>query len=412
MIKKIAISIISIAVLLIAAYVFYINPNHKSDSQPQKKVNSEQVNKLSEVHQSNSMKPLGVKLDDNTYDLTDMFIKPGDKVRFLNYDGKDRIYLATEDITENSSIKKINIKLYNINNGKVEKYISIEKKSRIYNFLPMGDNGFYIIEETDLSKNKKVFYHIYDSNLNLAKTMDLTNLEKKMHGGLPALSNNGDKIAYIDSGCIYISDLTLKNIQKVYEIGPNRINMLIGFSSISFMEGDKQLAFIGSIYKTDELLPRAFGAVNIDGSAPKYKEHDEISSKIQICKGKTFFLDANTERGKSSTGKVFLLDNIDNSINEYNMIDKNESQSAYISNEGNYIITSLSGKLQNGQKIYRFRIYETKSKKLLREFNTTALKGRYDEIGILGLQINEASNSFYVTYSNGKEQKIYMYKLK
>lgn len=406
--KKLIIFMLILLGITVSTYV--INTNNKNVTQYKDEANSIETNK---INNENADKPYGVKIDNNTKDITSTIINEKDSIRFLHSFDKDKLFVVTEDFIPNNLQRKITIKIFNLLSGKTEKQIDIQGEDELYYFVPLN-NGFYVIEINNPNNDKKMFYHIYDNELNLARTVDLSAIENKIHP-LPTLSNNGDKVVYIDSDnsytSIYTCDLDLNNKKEICKVEYHKTDKLSTFHDVTFMDGDKKVAFIGSIYINEDFSPRAFGTINLDGGDFNYKEHDELSNIIHITKGKTFFLDAETERGKNSSGQVFLVENSTGNINEYNLKDKAESQTAFISDKGNFIVTYLRGKSENNEPIYRLRIYDAKSKNIIKEFDTEFKGEDYLNSSIQRLIISEDNNSIYVAYRIDKISKIYEYKL-
>lgn len=400
-------AVLFIILFIVIILIFFKNIKINNLNESSKKINSDHVNR---INQNMLQQSYGTKVDDNTYDITNILSNKNSGIKYIHNLNKDKMYVATEEAEKDNLHKKIVIRLYNMINGKIEKQIDFEKKSQQYNFISLN-NGFYVIEKTNESADKKVFYHIYDSGLNLIQTIDVSSIENKIHY-LPVLSNGAHKLAYIEKennyDCIYMCDLYLNNKQKICQIKTFQTNKLSNFENIVFMEGDKKIAFVGSIFIKEDIQPKAFGTVDIETGELIYKEHDGINY-IEVINGKTLFSDASMARDKDSSGKVFILNNITGSMDEYNLQDKNESQAANISDKGNYIITFLNGKLLNNEPIYKVRIYNVNSKKCINEFNTTFKGKDYIKCGIRNLSISEDNNCFYMSYKIDEEIRLYKY---
>lgn len=406
--KKICIA----ATMLMACAGIYVYCNFQSNKDVNKINTTTTKNKEKEYEKILSY---GVKIDENTTDITSSEIYKNSNIRFIHNINKEKMIIGYDVSEVNDKNKKVNVKILNLLTGKSEKQIDINFKNSQYYFIPLN-KGFYIIHGNIMGNDNDISYDIYDNELNSVRTIDLSSFQKDIACNEFALSNNGDKIAYIDNksgngSSIYICDLDSKNKQKVYEVKNNKYNTLASFDDIEFTDNDKKIAFIGKINVNDDIWPLAFGSVSISGGEFNYKKHDGISNIIQMAKGKTFFLDAGTERGKKTSGQVFLQDNISNKVEEYVLKDSKESESAYISDKGNFIVTCLRGKSQNNEPIYRFRIYDAKSKKMVKEMDTTFTEKDFSRCRIQKVYICEDSNSIYIAYKFDKEIKLYKYKI-
>ncbi len=407
--KKKLIILIILLLLCIASYGYFkFRGNNKNVNHVNNTI-TKKTNKL-----SNENINYGVTIDKNTNDITSSIIEKNNNIRFLHITDKNKMIMASEISTSSNVDKKVTVKIFNLSSGKTEKQVDIKIENPQYDFVPLN-NGFYVTDVNLMVSDKKVHYHIYDNELNLVRTIDLSDLKNK-ECTMPKLSNSGTNIAYIDTSdgkgsSIYICDLELKNKQKVYEVEYFTPNKPSTFDAISFVDGDKKIAFIGSLYINKDNSSQAFGTVNINGEGFNYKNHDGIHSIIQISKGETFFADAQIERGKDSSGQVFLENVNLNNVREYILKDKNESQYALISDMGNFIVTRLYVTSKNNEPIYRFRIYDTKNKNIIKEFDTIFKGKDYEKCIIQGISICEASNSIYVAYKIDKETKLYQYKL-
>lgn len=398
--------------LCIGIYGYF---NFTKNSKPVNQYNKRSTTVKNTNKENDSNLTYGIKLDDNTRDITSSVIDKDSNIKFIHNFDKDKMIIASDVSIASDKNKKVNVKIFNLSSGKTEKQLEIKLKNPVYNFMPLN-KGFYIIDGNTMKRDETTFYHIYDNELKLEKTVDLSNLVRNVGYKSYILSNNGDKIAYIDDtdskiSSIYICNLDLKNRRKVYEVENNKVNKLANFDDIVFAENDKKIAFIGKIYINGNNWPQAFGTVNINGEEFNYKKHDGVSNIIQVSRGKTFFSDAETERGKDSSGQVFLEDNILNNVEEYSLKDKAESKSAYISDWGNFIVTCLGGKCQNNEPIYRFRIYDSKSKNIIKEMDTVFKEKDFLRCHIQEISICEERNSIYVAYKGDKEIKLYQYKL-
>lgn len=372
----------------------------KPDSKPTANEYNETLNKNT----------YGVKINNETYDITKLVFSQNEHIDFIHNLDKDRLFIAADNRDSNEPNKKFTVKIFNINKGNIEKQISFEKASPLYRFMPLA-KGFYVIEETAFSNDKEVIYHLYDSDLNPKGKIDLTQIVRNTHL-YPAVSNDMSMLAYVETTsktAIYTCDLNLNNKKKIYETEQNHLNQLSFFPNLSFVKGDKKIAFVGNTYISNDIQPTALGVVNIDGGEVTYKEHDGLNNNIQEITGKTFFYDAFADRGKQSSGKVFLLDNTQNTLNEFGLQDCNESQRAVISDEGNFIVTILAGKPQNGQSIYRFRTYDIKTGRIIKEFDFTF---ESKDSGIFDFIANESGNGIYAVCRVDSEMKLYKYALR
>ena len=400
--KTIAIIIMAIASAAVIIAVF-VNSNKGYIEQVKNKMkNKQNISKIS----------YGVNIDSSTNDITSA-VNQGDRVRFLNNFDKDKIFVAVEPAESNEVQKKVIVKIFNLLSGKIEKQIEIKLERKYYNFVLLR-NGFYIIQGNDFIDGNKVIFDIYDKELNLVKTLDLSDLKKEIND-TPVLSNDGKKIAYIrrdnKGESIYVCDLNLKDKQKICEAEYSKKEKLCQFNDIAFTDEDKKIAFVGNIYINDDFIPEVFGTVNVNGEGLNYKEHSETNNVIQVSREKTFFSDAAPKPGKHSSGQVICVDNNKNNIDVYNLKDKDESCAAFISSKNKFIITILYGKSQNNEPVYRFRVYSIKSKNMLKEINTTLKGQQYGKCYTQGFCICEDDNSFCAAYKTNKGTKIYKYKI-
>ncbi len=258
---------------------------------------------------------------------------------------------------------------------------------------------------TDVVDIQQVTSMLMVYNKNLKKVVEL-NLNKISPSGMVNFDANihSKKIAYQaakdNQFVLCVNNLTLDNPKYIYYNG--KIDLI---RSMSFISDDK-IAFVGEKDTKD-----VFGVMEISSGTITANSHDDLSDTIQIFNNTTLFCDRNTEPGKNSSGVVYVLNNQNFSINKISLTDLNESQSAYLSDDGKYIITYLVGQQKNGNVVYRYRVYETATGKKVNEFdyNTDVPIEKADIRNIIGIA---ADNRLIVIYKLNYISYMKQYNLK
>lgn len=412
--RKLVIGILLISLLIGVCYFSVKNKDNISVLNLSDEVNKDSKEQKINANNINVQKEYGIKLDDKTRDITKAFINETERVRFFHIIDGEKALITTEQIESSDNNEGISIKSINLLTGKILKEKAFKKEKANHSFYPLT-YGFYIVEKDDKSTNETLLYHIYDNELNLVKSLNLREIKKMKIHGMPKISNNGDKFAFIKRlgkyDIIYISDLELKAPKEICKVEYYNPNKLSTIEAITFVNGDEKIAFKGSIFKDENSSTKAFGIVNILMGELTYKEQDGIDNVIYTSKEKTLFVDAETERGKDSSGKVWTIDNAKSDIDEYLLQDKNESQKAILSDNGNFIITLLKGKSKADEPSCKFRVYDVKLKKLVQEFDYTFKEKKASNFYVRDFKLCEDTDSIYGVYMFENETKIYEHRL-
>lgn len=413
--KKFVLGILLVSLLIVLGYFCIKNKPNIAVLNPSNNINKDSNEGKSKGKNSHSQKEYGVKLDDTTMDITKTFINETDRVRFFHIVNSEKAFIATEKSQSSGDNNTINIKSINLLTGEVDKEIVLKKEKANHNFYPLT-RGFYIVEKFGMGKDEKLLYHVYDNELKLIKSLDLSDIKKLKINSIPKISNNGDKLAYIKrSGkyeSIYVSGLELISPKEICKVEYYNLNKLSTLEDITFVDGDEKIAFKGSIFKNENLSPKAFGMVSLSTGELTYKEQDGIDNIISTTKEKTLFIDAETERGKDSSGKVWTIENDNSTIDEYMLQDKNESQKAIFSDKGNFIVTLLKGKTKADEPICKFRVYDIKLKKLVHEFDYSFKDAKISSFSVRDFKLCEDNEGIYVVYIFENETKLYEHKVK
>lgn len=217
-----------------------------------------------------------------------------------------------------------------------------------------------VLSGADIKQRSSVF-RIYDQNLEKLFELDTNKIAPF---GITAFGVNPDleKIAYQT----YKDNQNVLCVNNVECTAPQYVTFdgqIDSIQTLSFIN-ENSVAFVG--IKNNEDI---FGTINfVDGSISTYR-HSGISDRIFTSSPKILFSDKKTEINQNSSGIVYTLNREDLKLSKIPLIDSNESQNAYLSCEGDFIITCLVGKQQDGNAAYRYRVYEAASGKMINEFD-------------------------------------------
>lgn len=321
----------------------------------------------------------------------------------------------TEFFVLHSNSGKSMISLYNATENSVTKTgVVTDSDKDVVSAILKGEDIFITVRKmtfsdiqpgTDVVDIQQITSMLTVYNKNLEKVYEL-NLNKISTSGFVNFDANiySKKIVYQTAKdnqyVLCVNNLTLDNPKYIYYNG--KVDLIRSMSFIS----DDVIAFVGEKDTKD-----VFGVIEISSGTITVNRHDDLSDTIQIFNNITLFCDKNTEPGKNSSGVVYVLNNQSFSVNKISLTDLNESQSTYLSDDGQYIITYLVGKQKNGNVVYRYRVYETVTGKKVNEFdyNTDVPIEKADIQNILGMS---DSNILIVIYNLNNITHMKQYNLK
>ncbi len=231
----------------------------------------------------------------------------GDTLYYTSYDGMLNIYASK-------------------NGTDIDNSVSVE-----YNMGRLSTHDEYVSLCTDV--NGKYWAFLFDKDLNLVKSTDLTHvLPKKIWGG-----NIANKIDFDDSKIVYTywdeniteyeircCDWDLKNIKSLCKITDN------GISSISLARDYVAfwLAGYSDAHKTD-----SYGIVDFVGNLSFFRK-DGVSSP-QVSGEVTLWSDQHVDVDKLPSGSVVIFKN--GKFSSFRTVEQSESQFAFLC--GNSILT-------------------------------------------------------------------------
>lgn len=361
-----------------------------------------------------SMSNKGSKDDPQSYDWDGINLPKGSMIYAL-YPISSECYYVVYKIDD-----KYYLCVYDVNTDTIKKQAVISELGFDINSVKsymQGKNLCIASTETKLSGSDKeqrsdsevedqtVIFTVWDSSLNKLVKIDVS---KVVPMGLTPFCINFklDRIAYekyIDGRyTVCVNDLDLQNPRYPIKFGNESVPG--NFSALAYIN-DTTLAFTGEQRKT-----KVFGTIDQDGNI-NLQKHDGISNNICTSLNSTLFSDEHTMYGVLSSGTVYIADNKTGAISAFQVTDKNESQNAFLSDYGNYLITYLEGVQQNDNMIYRFRIYDIKTKKLVKEFDVP-MDIPLGGVTISSLYGSEEFNTLTLVYRIETKSRIEQYALK
>lgn len=303
------------------------------------------------------------------------------------------------------------IMIYDFKTNKVIKEIKINKVEG-QRFYATEDGICRIITGAD---NKS---EVYDNKLNFIKNVDLskiTNIDGFREG---IISNDFKTIGFIENDIkysyLYTSDadysnknciLKIKNsVDKPYDLG--------GITDLGFNDSKDKIVFLGYTYPQtgyDVESVQCFGSIDLN--TKKIIKYTGNKVEIQLSTKNMLVSDMDVEYKKLSSGKVNIVD-FKGKKTEYTLKDNNESENAFISRGGKYIVTFYQvDKSKTKDYPVIIRVYDVETKKMIKEINTT-FNGNYINNSLNNkdsIAINENLKKIYINYWDEKKQSIYDY---
>ena len=244
------------------------------------------------------------------------------------------------------------------------------------------EEGYCVVgtEFTESQRITKACY--YNKNLDIVQEFNLNEVlgEPYIPVQRIAVAKTGKKIAYATSKELFIYDLDKKEKLILLNLGSENTEANKGLtilSVIAFFDKDTKLAFIGTGFEEKgENEQTTVGTISADGSVIVNEKadllrlrHMEVTDDYIIFSENTY----PTNTGEPA-GKVIIIDNATGQILRHTLQDKNEGSNVFLSEKGKYFMTYL----QNGDKELIYRIYDTKTGKLMKEMKQE-FEGKTDE---------------------------------
>lgn len=313
--------------------------------------------------------------------------------------GKERTpYLAIYDFKTNKVLKTTEI-------SKVE-------KQRFYT----TKNGICRIVLKPESKTE-----IYDKELNYIKDADLSPIAPLGEFRKGTISDDFTKIAFIENNkgysYLYVSNLDYSSKELIVKF-KQAIDKPYDVSDITYMgfnEAKDKVLFLGTTYpKTGYDIEgiQCFGLIDLN--TKKIVSYPANKVEIQLSSRNMLISDLDVSYRSATSGKVNILDFHGNKT-EYMLKDNKESQNAFISPNGNYIVTFLAvdeEKTENYPVI--IRVYNVNTKEVVKEIKTS-FSGNHIHNSLNNkdsISINENIGKIYINYWDNEKQTIYEYDFK
>lgn len=251
----------------------------------------------------------------------------------------------------------------------------------------------------------------FDSKLKVAQTLNVNAAFKADNVNISPenidISSDGLMLSCCINGKLQIYNLNTKDISTIIDLSSNTSSGLCGMYNLKFVNKNKSIAFYGEEAITDRTQVSVFGMIDLDGDNLKYFENKDIDSFIQSSDKYAFFDETNFPYGEKSNGKVYGISYETKSQMTFELIDKNESQKAFISKNGDMIVT-VEEYNSNGKPLYKYRVYNSETMRLLNEFDAYFEDKDFTTSSVFDLSISSDNNNFIVLYlQNGKT---YLYK--
>jgi|GEM_PF-4355981 len=313
--------------------------------------------------------------------------------------GKERTpYLAIYDFKANKVLKTIET-------SKVERQRFYTTKNGICRIILKPEN------KTE----------IYDKELNYIKDADLSEIAPLGEFRQGAISDDFTKIAFVendkDYSYLYVSNLDYSNKELIVKF-KQAIDKPYDVSDITYMgfnEAKDKALFLGTTYpKTGYNVEgiQCFGLIDLN--TKKIVSYPANKVEIQLSSKNMLISDLDVSYKSATSGKINILDFHGNKT-EYMLKDNKESQNAFISTNGNYIVTFLvldEEKTENYPII--IRVYNVNTKELVKEIKTS-FNGNYIHNSLNNkdsISINENIGKIYINYWDNEKQIIYEYDFK
>lgn len=244
------------------------------------------------------------------------------------------------------------------------------------------EEGYCVVgaEPTESQRITKVWF--YNKNLDIVQEFNLNEVlgEPNIHVQHIAVAKTGKKIAYATSKGLFLYDLDKKAKQTLLNLGSESTEANKGLailSDIAFFDKDTKLAFIGFNYEekgkekqtiVGTISADGFVIVNEKAELPRLR-HMEVTDDYIAFSENTYPINTG-----EPAGKVIIIDNAAGQILRHTLQDKNEGSNVFLSEKGKNFMTYV----QNGDKEVIYRIYDTKTGKLVRE-TKQEFDGKTDE---------------------------------
>lgn len=246
------------------------------------------------------------------------------------------------------------------------------------------EDGYCVvgIEFTESKRIAKAYF--YNKNLDIVQELNLNEVlgESRLHipVGCIAVTKSGKKIAYATSTGLFLYDLTKETKETLlnYSLENMDINKgLIFLKDIAFFDNDTKLAFIGTSFEEKgENGQTTFGTISADDSGIVNEKADLPNLKhMAVSDDYLAFSEDDYVFGDGKpTGKVIMIDSTTQQILRHTLHDRDEGSNVFLSEKGKYFMSYL----QNDNKKITFRIYDSKTGKLIREMKQE-FAGKTDE---------------------------------
>lgn len=255
------------------------------------------------------------------------------------------------------------------------------------------------------SKQNKIVCVMLDKNLKQTGEMNLTDLFEIDSTPCIAVSKTGKVFAYATQYGLFTYDTVEKTKFTVMDFDTKNAEKnknLVAFTNLAFTNEDKSLAFIGGvIIQGNTNSETTFGMVNTDGpglinnksTVPQLECIGASNSYVAFSEG------IYVSRTAKSSGEVSILESATQSLSKYSLVDKNESQHLFLSDEGKHFVTSV----QNGSKELIYRVYDSETGKLLKEFTQSFIGKAGEQAMKTSICISDSTQKFIVVTVFGKD---------
>lgn len=266
-------------------------------------------------------------------------------------------------------------------------------------------NGVYVTGYTDSPYSteqiplKLPVLITYDRELNVQQEYDFTVLGDNVSAEQARMSYDGSKIAYFRNKSMYIcdSDKAISEGNCLFTLGSGK--GMTAVSDFGFTQSGETIACTGKCNNGSKIT-NGFGHWDIDGSGNGFSCGD-YSEQLILGGNKMLLIDPAAPYGSTSSGMANLR-NFENGDSTYITFEKkNESSAAVLSNGGNYIISYLDGKSNDGKGMIRFSVYSADSLQKICSYDYT---GQSDAVNCMMIYANDENNRVFVYLTDGTEQ--------
>lgn len=359
-----------------------------------------------DVLNENNPSSYGKKIADNVMDITSIIKKENTYLSYIRLVKNNRCY-AVYSPKGNKTSENI-ITVYSLNENKILKEIAFQGEA---DDIFAAEKGVCRIEYS-----LENYCYIYNDNLQLIKKVKLSNIKETMRQKpVFCISNNLDKIAFEendrDYSYLYISDLDFTNKHLILKMR-NKIenpNELTALEDIKFSYDDNSIYFIGAVYPKpgyDVQSVQCYGTINIDGS--NLKTYVLKEAYMHLSEKGAIFSDNVMLNSGTGTGRAHMIDNVSKKNTEFIFKELNESGGCIISEDGNYIATFIENQLSDTNLAVKIRIYDVKTKSIIKEFKTNFTNSAVDMDKVM----LTGSGKLYVVFENQNDYGIYEYSFK